>query len=92
MDISREAYISREVVSLVVCYLFDHSVGCPHNGGGQINRSKESVYIENQFFISSLGNEVTHEDKDDDLIQNEIVSALADRIIRAIGEGSKFKV
>ena len=50
------------------------------------------MYIENQFFISSLGNEVTHEDKDDDLIQNEIVSALADRIIRAIGEGSKFKV
>ena len=80
------------MVSLVVCYLFDHPVGCTRSGGGQINRSKESVYIENQFFISSLGNEVTHEDKDDDLIKNEIVSALADRIIRAIGEGSKFKV
>ena len=46
------------------------------------------MYIENQFFISSLGNE----DADDVLIANKIVSALADRIIRAIEEGSKFKV
>jgi phospholipase D1/2 len=48
-----------------------------------IEKAQHFIYIENQFFISSLGGSS---------IKNGIAKALLDRIVRAVHENVTFKV
>ncbi|KAM6499803.1 phospholipase D/nuclease [Amanita muscaria] len=49
-----------------------------------IQEAERFIYIENQFFISSTG--------DDGAVKNQIAKALVERILRAATQGSKFTV
>jgi len=51
---------------------------------GLIRESNHCIYIENQFFISACG--------PDQPIENQIGTALVQRIISAASEGRKFKI